>query len=127
MAIDLSRLDPIFKAYDIRGTVPDQLDAGIVEAVGAAFARFAREEDRGPAARVLIGRDMRPTGIELAEAFARGVTSQGLDVVHLGLCSTDEVFFAAGHLDSPAAQLTASHNPAGYNGIKLALSGARPV
>jgi phosphomannomutase len=126
MAIDLSRLDPIFKAYDIRGTVPDQLDAGIVEAVGAAFARFAIDSE-GPSDRLLIGRDMRPTGVELADAFARGATSQGIDVVHLGLCSTDEVFFAAGHLDAPAAQLTASHNPAGYNGIKLALSGARPV
>jgi phosphomannomutase len=126
MAIDLSRLDPIFKAYDIRGTYPDQIDAVIVEAVGAAFARFALDEG-GAAERVLIGRDMRPSGVELADAFARGVTSQGVDVVHLGLCSTDEVFFAAGHLDAPAAQLTASHNPAGYNGIKLALAGARPV
>ncbi len=134
MAIDLSRLDPIFKAYDIRGTVPDQLDAGIVEAVGAAFARFALDEDaerRGagvrPPDRVLIGWDMRPTGVEFANAFARGVTGQGIDAVLLGLCSTDEVFFAAGRFDAPAAQLTASHNPAGYNGIKLALSGARPV
>jgi phosphomannomutase len=126
MAIDLSRLDPIFKAYDIRGTYPDQIDAELVEAVGAAFARFARDEG-GPAERVLIGRDMRPSGVELADAFARGVTSQGLDVVQLGLCSTDEVFFAAGRFDAPAAQLTASHNPAGYQGIKLALAGARPV
>jgi phosphomannomutase len=126
MAIDLSRLDLIFKAYDIRGTVPDQLDAGIVEAVGAAFARFAIEED-GSADRILIGWDMRPTGVEFADAFARGVTAQGVDAVLLGLCSTDEVFFAAGRFDAPAAQLTASHNPAGYNGIKLALSGARPV
>jgi phosphomannomutase len=125
MAIDLSRLDPIFKAYDIRGTVPDQLNAEVVEAIGAAFARFAADE--GDRARVLIGWDMRPDGPELAEAFARGVTGQGADAVLLGLCSTDEVFFAAGHLDAPAAQLTASHNPAGYNGIKLALSGARPV
>lgn len=131
MAIDPSRLDSIFKAYDIRGTVPDQLDAGVVEAVGAAFARFALDEAAGrgapPVRRVLVGRDMRPTGAELAGAFARGVTGQGVDVVQLGLCSTDEVFFAAGHHDAPAAQLTASHNPAGYNGIKLALAGARPV
>jgi phosphomannomutase len=126
MAIDPSRLEPIFKAYDIRGTVPDQLDAPLVEAIGAAFARFARDDDP-TVARVLVGRDMRPSGVELADAFARGVTSQGLDVVLLGLCSTDEVFFAAGRFDAPAAQLTASHNPAGYNGIKLALAGARPV
>jgi phosphomannomutase len=126
MAIDPARLDPIFKAYDIRGTVPDQLDATIVEAVGAAFARFAREDDPG-VTRILVGRDMRPTGVEFAAAFARGATSQGLDVVLLGLASTDEVFFAAGRFDAPAAQLTASHNPAGYNGIKLCLAGARPV
>jgi phosphomannomutase len=126
MAIDLSRLDPIFKAYDIRGTVPDQLDASIVEAVGAAFARFALDEG-GKAERVLIGWDMRPTGPDFAQAFARGVNAQGIDAVLLGLCSTDEVFFAAGRFDAPAAQLTASHNPAGYNGIKLALAGARPV
>jgi len=126
MPIDPKRLGPIFKAYDIRGTVPDQLDAEIVEAVGAAFTRFAIDE-QGSCERVLIGRDMRPTGVELSEAFARGVMSQGVDVVDLGLCSTDEVFFAAGHFDAPAAQLTASHNPAGYNGLKLALAGAKPV
>ncbi len=127
MAIAAARLDPIFKAYDIRGTVPDQLDAEIVEAVGAAFAAFAAAESDPSPTTILIGHDMRPTGPEFAEAFARGVTSQGLDAVHLGLCSTDEVFFAAGRYDAPAAQLTASHNPAGYNGIKLCLTGARPV
>lgn len=126
MPIDPDRLEPIFKAYDIRGVVPEQLDASIAEAVGAAFARFAIDE-QGSCERVLIGRDMRPTGIELAAAFGRGVRSQGVDVVDLGLCSTDEVFFAAGHYDAPAAQLTASHNPAQYNGMKLALAGAKPV
>lgn len=124
--IDPARLDPVVKAYDIRGTVPDQLDETMVEAIGAAFARFARQEG-GPADRVLIGRDMRPSGVELAAAFARGVTSQGIDVVELGLCSTDELFFAAGYFNAPGAQLTASHNPAQYNGIKLCLAGARPV
>ena len=124
--IDPARLDPIFKAYDVRGTVPDQLDAAIVENIGAAFARFALDEG-GSVPKVLVSRDMRPSGVELAEAFARGVTSQGVDVEHLGLCSTDELFFAAGRYDAPGAQLTASHNPAGYNGIKLALAGARPV
>ena len=126
MPIDPSRLDAVVKAYDIRGTVPDQIDAELVEAIGAAFAAFALAEG-GPCERVLVAHDMRPTGPELAEAFARGVTGQGVDVVHLGLCSTDELFFAAGHLDAPAAQLTASHNPAQYNGIKLCLAGARPV
>jgi phosphomannomutase len=125
MALDPARLDPIFKAYDIRGTVPDQLDAEIVEAVGAAFAAFAKNEEG--ATSILIGHDMRPTGPEFAEVFARGITSQGLDAVHLGLCSTDEVFFASGKYAAPAAQLTASHNPAGYNGIKLCLTGAKPI
>lgn len=126
MAVPEERLDATFKAYDIRGIVPDQLDAQMVEEIGAAFARFAREEG-GPAERVLVARDMRPSGVELAEAFARGVTSVGVDVVDLGLCSTDELFFASGHFDAPGAQLTASHNPAQYNGIKLCLAGARPV
>ncbi len=122
----MSRLDPIFKAYDIRGTVPDQLDAGLCRAIGVGFARFATAGDR-PATRILVGRDMRPSGIELAAAFAEGVRSQGLDVVHLGLVSTDLVYFAAGSLDAPAAMFTASHNPAQYNGMKLCLAGAKPI
>jgi phosphomannomutase len=124
--IDEASLDAVFKAYDIRGTVPDQLDAVLVERVGAAFARFARDEG-GPADRILVAHDMRPSGEEFADAFARGVTSQGVDVEHLGLASTDLLFFAAGRYDAPGAMLTASHNPAQYNGIKLCLAGARPV
>ena len=116
----MSRLDSIFKAYDIRGVVPDQLDADLARAVGAAFARFTG------AARILVGRDMRPSGVELTAAFAEGVTSQGVDVVDLGLISTDLAYFAAGSLDAPAAMFTASHNPAKYNGIKLCLAGAKP-
>ncbi len=123
--IDAASLDAIFKAYDVRGTVPDQLDAAVVERVGAAFARFAADTEG--ATRVLVAHDMRPSGPEFAEAFARGATAQGVDVVHLGLLSTDALFFAAGHFDAPGAMLTASHNPAGYNGIKLCLAGARPV
>ncbi|MGH9139483.1 MAG: phosphomannomutase/phosphoglucomutase [Acidimicrobiales bacterium] len=119
------RLDAIFKAYDIRGTVPDQLDADLCQRIGAAFACFASEHD--DAARVLVARDMRPSGVELAGAFSDGVMEQGLDVVDLGLASTDVVYFAAGHLDAPAAVFTASHNPARYNGIKLCLSAAKPV
>jgi phosphomannomutase len=114
-------LDSIFKAYDIRGVVPDQLDAGVARGVGAAFARFTG------APRVLVGRDMRPSGVELTAAFAEGATSQGVDVVDLGLISTDLAYFAAGSLDAPAAMFTASHNPAKYNGIKLCLAGAKPV
>src|SRR5688500_18492496 len=113
--------DPVFKAYDIRGTVPDQLDADMCRAIGAAFARFAG------APRVLVARDMRESGVGLAAAFAEGVTSQGVDVVDLGLASTDLLYFAAGRLDAPGAVFTASHNPAQYNGIKLCLAGARPV
>jgi phosphomannomutase len=114
-------LDLIFKAYDIRGTYPDQLDAEICRRVGAAFARFAG------APTILIARDMRPSGPELAGAFAEGASSQGVDVVDLGLASTDLMYYASGALDAPGAMFTASHNPAGYNGIKLCLTGAKPV
>jgi phosphomannomutase len=114
-------LDSIFKAYDIRGVVPDQLDAELARAVGAAFARFTG------APRILVGRDMRRSGVELTAAFADGAMSQGADVVHLGLISTDLAYYAAGSQAAPAAMFTASHNPAKYNGIKLCLAGARPV
>ncbi len=118
MTVDLSQ---IFKAYDIRGVVPDQLDASIARAVGAAFARFTG------APRILMGRDMRATGVELSAAFAEGATGEGADVVDLGLISTDTIYYAAGSMDAPGAMLTASHNPAKYNGIKLCLPGAKPV
>ncbi len=119
-------LDTIVKAYDIRGTVPDQLDAELVERFGAAFAAFVQRHEGRPD-RILVAHDMRTTADELSAAFERGVCSQGIDVVALGLASTDMVFYAAGALDAPAAMLTASHNPWQYNGIKLCLSGARPV
>ena len=114
-------LEAVFKAYDIRGTVPDELDADLARRVGAAFARFAG------APRVIVARDMRPSGVELSRAFAEGVMSAGVDVVDVGLTSTDELYFATGALDAPGAMFTASHNPARYNGIKLCLAGARPV
>jgi phosphomannomutase len=122
----MRHLDAVFKAYDIRGTVPDQLDADLAHAVGAAFARFVATRPE-PATRVLLGRDMRPSGVQLAAAFAEGVQQQGLDVVDLGLASTDLVYYAAGSLDAPGAMFTASHNPAQYNGMKLCLAGARPI
>jgi phosphomannomutase len=125
-APDPATLAAIFKAYDVRGTVPDQLDAPLVERIGAAFAAFAAA-DPETTGRVVMARDMRPSGVELSQAFARGVTSQGLDVVDLGLASTDLLFFAAGHYAAPGATLTASHNPAQYNGIKMCLAGARPI
>ncbi len=122
----MGAIGAIFKAYDIRGTVPDQLDARVARTIGAAFARFAADGP-GRADRVLIARDMRPSGVDLAAAFAEGVQSQGIDVVDLGLASTDLVYFATGALDAPGAMFTASHNPPEYNGIKLCLAGARPV
>src|SRR3954454_10714105 len=117
----MTSLDPIFKAYDIRGIVPDQLDADIARRIGAAFARFAG------ATRILVARDMRPSGVELTAAFIDGATGQGVDVVELGLASTDLVYFASGKLDAPGAMFTASHNPAQYNGIKMCLAGAKPI
>jgi len=106
--------------------VPEHLDADLARRIGGAFARLVRrrEPDTG---RVVLGRDMRESGVELAGAFADGVTAEGLNVVDLGLVSTDLLYFASGHLNAPGAVFTASHNPAGYNGIKLCLSAARPV
>jgi phosphomannomutase len=116
-------LDSIFKAYDVRGVVPDQFDASLAYAIGGAFARFAAPDG----GRVLVARDMRPSGVELVRAFTEGVTDQGVDVVDLGLASTDLLYFASGKLDAPGAMFTASHNPAQYNGIKFCLAGAKPV
>jgi phosphomannomutase len=114
-------LDTVFKAYDIRGTVPDQLDADMCRAIGWAFATFARSD------RVVVARDMRESGVGLSEAFSEGVRSTGAGVVDIGLSSTDLLYFASGRLDLPGAMFTASHNPAQYNGVKLCLAGARPV
>ncbi|HEX4660303.1 MAG TPA: phosphomannomutase/phosphoglucomutase [Streptosporangiaceae bacterium] len=111
----------IFKAYDIRGTVPDELDEGVAEAVGAAFARLTG------ARAVVTVHDMRTTSPLLAEAFGHGAAAQGADVVSGGLGSTDMLYYASGALGIPGAMITASHNPAKYNGIKLCREGARPV
>ncbi|HEY3259905.1 MAG TPA: phosphomannomutase/phosphoglucomutase [Pseudonocardiaceae bacterium] len=115
-------LSAIVKAYDIRGVVGDQLDAQVVREIGAAFARLVR-----PAAAVVVGHDMRESSPGLAAAFAEGVTGQGADVSHIGLASTDMLYFASGRLDLPGAMFTASHNPPRYNGIKLCRAGASPV
>jgi phosphomannomutase len=115
----------IFKAYDIRGLVDGEITSEFTFAVGAAFARFLKLE-REPGT-VVIGEDMRPSSPTLADAFSAGVTSQGLDVIRIGLASTDMLYFAAGKLNLPGAMFTASHNPASYNGIKMCLSGARPI
>jgi phosphomannomutase len=117
----MAKLDEVFKAYDIRGVVPDQLDEDLAREVGAAFADFTQ------AGRVLVGHDMRPSGAVLVGAFTEGVVSRGVDVVLLGLVSTDELYYASGALEAPGAMFTASHNPARYNGIKLCRAGAEPV
>jgi phosphomannomutase len=117
----MTRMDQVFKAYDVRGTVPDQLDATMCRAIGRAMARFAG------APEILIARDMRESGVALSEAFSDGVRAEGVAVTDLGMASTDFLYFAAGRLDAPGAMFTASHNPARYNGMKLCLSGARPI
>jgi phosphomannomutase len=117
----MSGLDTIFKAYDIRGVVPDQLNPELARSIGAAFAGFTDSP------RIVVARDMRPSGVDLCRAFAEGVTAAGTDVIDIGLASTDALYFASGKFDSPGAMFTASHNPARYNGIKLCLAGARPV
>jgi phosphomannomutase len=111
----------IFKAYDIRGTYPDQLDERIAEAVGSAFGVFVKSP------QIVIARDMRTSGDALSSAFAKGVRAVGVEVVDLGLASTDFLYFATGYLGVPGAMFTASHNPARYNGIKLTLAGAKPI
>jgi phosphomannomutase len=114
-------LDAIFKAYDVRGVYPDDIDESIARRVGNAFVGFTS------AARVLVGRDARPSSEPLVAAFVEGATRAGADVVDLGLASTDLVYFASGSLDAPGAMFTASHNPAQYNGIKMCRAGAAPV
>jgi phosphomannomutase len=115
----------VFKAYDIRGLVGTELTPDFAFATGAAFARFIIQE-REPGT-IVVGEDMRSSSPQLADAFSAGVTSLGLDVIRIGLASTDMLYFAAGKLNMPGAMFTASHNPSEYNGIKLCLSGARPI
>ncbi|GAA2545921.1 MULTISPECIES: phosphomannomutase/phosphoglucomutase [Streptomyces] len=118
MAADLSQ---IVKAYDVRGVVPDQWDESLAELFGAAFVRVTG------ASAIVTGHDMRPSSPGLSGAFARGAAAQGADVTEIGLCSTDQLYYASGALGLPGAMFTASHNPAQYNGIKLCRAGAAPV
>ncbi|MFC9264110.1 phosphomannomutase/phosphoglucomutase [Streptomyces hydrogenans] len=118
MTADLSQ---IVKAYDVRGVVPDQWDEKIAELFGAAFVRVTDAD------AVVVGHDMRPSSPGLADAFARGAARLGADVTLIGLCSTDQLYFASGSLGLPGAMFTASHNPAQYNGIKMCRAGAAPV
>ncbi|MFE6223236.1 phosphomannomutase/phosphoglucomutase [Streptomyces sp. NPDC057854] len=118
MTADLSQ---IVKAYDVRGVVPDQWDEKLAELFGAAFVRVTEAD------AIVIGHDMRPSSPGLADAFARGAARLGADVTLIGLCSTDQLYFASGSLGLPGAMFTASHNPAQYNGIKMCRAGAAPV
>ncbi|MEU5053575.1 phosphomannomutase/phosphoglucomutase [Streptomyces sp. NPDC021096] len=117
----MADLSQIVKAYDVRGVVPDQWDAALAELFGAAFVQVTG------ASAIVVGHDMRPSSPELSRAFARGAAARGVDVTEIGLCSTDQLYFASGRLDLPGAMFTASHNPAQYNGIKLCRAGAAPV
>ena len=119
------RLADFIKAYDVRGLVPQQLDSRVSRALGAAFAQVVVRPSG--ADRLVVGHDMRPSSPELSRAFADGAAAHGVDVIHIGLCSTDGLYYASGALDVPGAMFTASHNPASYNGIKLCRAGARPV
>ncbi|MGC5029767.1 phosphomannomutase/phosphoglucomutase [Micromonospora sp. DT229] len=122
----MSDLSQIVKAYDVRGTVPQQWDEGVAAALGTAFAQML--DATGEAGKaVLIGHDMRASGPGLAAAFAAGVRAEGRGVIEIGLASTDMIYYASGALDLPGAMFTASHNPAQYNGIKMCHAGARPV
>ncbi|MDT0468261.1 phosphomannomutase/phosphoglucomutase [Streptomyces gibsoniae] len=118
MAADLSQ---IVKAYDVRGVVPDQWDESLAELFGAAFAQVTGAD------AIVIGHDMRPSSPGLSGAFARGAAALGVDVTEIGLCSTDQLYYASGALNLPGAMFTASHNPAQYNGIKMCRAGAAPV
>ena len=124
----MRNLDQVIKAYDVRGIYPEQLDSELCYAIGGAFVSVLKlaARDGGPGA-VVIGHDMRPSGPELVSAFANGVMDQGVDVILIGLASTDGLYFASGKLNLPGAMFTASHNPAQYNGIKLCRPGAAPV
>ncbi|MET8633741.1 phosphomannomutase/phosphoglucomutase [Streptomyces sp. NPDC004096] len=118
MAADLSQ---IVKAYDVRGVVPDQWDESLAELFGAAFAQVTG------AGAIVVGHDMRPSSPGLSRAFARGAAARGVDVTEIGLCSTDQLYYASGAFGLPGAMFTASHNPAKYNGIKMCRAGAAPV
>ncbi len=126
MARPAADVHRVIKAYDLRGLVGEEIDEPFVAEVGAAFARLVRGEAEATK-QVVVGHDMRDSSPGLAAAFASGVTGQGLDVVRIGLASTDQLYFASGLLDCPGAMFTASHNPAAYNGIKLCRAGAKPV
>src|SRR5918996_5478611 len=114
-------LSAIFKAYDIRGVYPTELDEDVARRIGMAFAGFVE------APRLVTGRDMRTSSPDLVAAFIEGATGAGAEVIDVGLVSTDALYFASGVLDLPGAMFTASHNPSRYNGLKLCRSRAAPI
>jgi phosphomannomutase len=121
--VSTADLSAFIKAYDVRGLVGSQLTAEVVEALAAGFV----DEVGAAGSPVVVGHDMRDSSPEFAAAFARGASARGADVVSIGLCSTDESYFASGRFDAPAAMFTASHNPATYNGIKFSRAGAQGI
>jgi phosphomannomutase len=121
MTVDPDVARAIFKAYDVRGIVPDQLNEELARNTGAAFVAETGAET------VVVGHDMRPSSPSLSQAFSEGAAAAGADVVQIGLASTDGLYFASGHLDHPGTMFTASHNPAKYNGMKLCRAGAVPI
>src|SRR6476661_1058169 len=122
-ATSAAALSAVFKAYDVRGTVPDQIDEDLARAVGSAFVQETDAVSTG----VVVGHDMRPSSPGMARAFAEGAAAAGADVTMIGLASTDQLYFASGTLGLPGAMFTASHNPAQYNGIKMCRAGAAPI
>ena len=117
----MADLSQLVKAYDVRGLYPEQLDDRLAELFGAAFVEVTGAE------AIVVGHDMRPSSPGLAASFARGACARGADATLIGLCSTDQLYYASGDLDLPGAMFTASHNPARYNGIKMCRAGAAPV
>src|SRR3954471_15396940 len=120
-SLDPANVGAVFKAYDVRGMVPGQIDDDLARATGRAFVQVLGAD------RIVIGHDMRPSSPALARAYAAGANEAGADVVMIGLCSTDQLYFASGHLGLPGVMFTASHNPARYNGIKQTRAFAAPV
>jgi phosphomannomutase len=121
MKYELDFIDQIIKAYDVRGLVENYLTPDFVFDIGQAFAMLVKSEC------IVVGHDMRPSSPELVRAFSEGVNLQGTNVINIGLCSTDQLYFATGKLKMPGAMFTASHNPAPYNGIKMAQPFAKPI
>ena len=123
---EVADLNSIFKSYDIRGLYPQEIDEEVCTNIGYAFAKFLLEEDP-QTTKIIVGVDMRLSSESLSDQFIKGIVSVGLDVIHLGLSSTDMLYYASGSLGAPGAIFTASHNPAEYNGIKLCRAYAAPI